>query len=144
MIVERAPAKVNLVLHVGPRRADGLHELASLFASLSLHDVVSVAASPTGGDEVVCPGVTGPNLAAAALRRLPGREAGAAFRRCGWRSRSGSPWPRGWAAEAPTPPPCCAPRTASRARRSTRRGCGAWGWPSGPTCRARWRRGTRS
>ena len=68
MIEERAPAKVNLVLHVGARRADGLHELASLFASLSLHDVVRIEPSPTGDDEVVCPGVSGPNLAEAALR----------------------------------------------------------------------------
>ncbi|MEA2468189.1 MAG: hypothetical protein QOJ57_2315, partial [Thermoleophilaceae bacterium] len=36
MITEVAPAKVNLVLHVGPRRADGLHDLCSLFASLDL------------------------------------------------------------------------------------------------------------
>ena len=36
---ERAPAKVNLVLHVGrPRAPDGLHELCSLFASLDLAD----------------------------------------------------------------------------------------------------------
>jgi 4-diphosphocytidyl-2-C-methyl-D-erythritol kinase len=69
MIRESAPAKVNLVLHVGPRRADGLHELCSLFASLELADEVSV--EPLGGaagaDEVVCPGVAGPNLAEAAL-----------------------------------------------------------------------------
>src|SRR5687768_378310 len=69
---ERAPAKLNLVLHVGPRRPDGLHELASLFASLALHDDVRVAPSPAGRDEVACPGVAGPNLAMAAL---------AAFRR---------------------------------------------------------------
>ena len=31
MISETAPAKINLYLHVGPRRADGLHDLASLF-----------------------------------------------------------------------------------------------------------------
>ena len=31
MIEEIAPAKINLYLHVGPLRADGLHELKSLF-----------------------------------------------------------------------------------------------------------------
>lgn len=31
MITEIAPAKINLYLHVGPARADGLHDLASLF-----------------------------------------------------------------------------------------------------------------
>jgi 4-diphosphocytidyl-2-C-methyl-D-erythritol kinase len=65
MIRETAPAKVNLVLHVGPRRADGLHELCSLFASLELHDVVTV--EPADVDEVVCAAVGGPNLAAAAV-----------------------------------------------------------------------------
>jgi 4-diphosphocytidyl-2-C-methyl-D-erythritol kinase len=65
MITELAPAKVNLVLHVGARRADGLHDLCSLFASLELADGVTV--EPTGADEVVCPGVSGPNLAQAAI-----------------------------------------------------------------------------
>jgi 4-diphosphocytidyl-2-C-methyl-D-erythritol kinase len=65
MIEASAPAKVNLVLQVGPRRADGLHELCSLFASLELADAVAV--EPAAADEVVCPGVTGPNLATAAL-----------------------------------------------------------------------------
>jgi 4-diphosphocytidyl-2-C-methyl-D-erythritol kinase len=65
-IREEAPAKVNLVLQVGSARPNGLHELCSLFASLDLHDIVTV--EPCGdADEVVCPGVEGPNLAAAAL-----------------------------------------------------------------------------
>jgi 4-diphosphocytidyl-2-C-methyl-D-erythritol kinase len=65
MIAELAPAKVNLVLHVGPRRSDGLHQLCSLFASIELADTVLV--EPADADEVVCPGVGGPNLAAAAV-----------------------------------------------------------------------------
>jgi 4-diphosphocytidyl-2-C-methyl-D-erythritol kinase len=66
---ESAPAKVNLVLHVGPRRGDGLHELCSLFASLELADELEVEALPNDAarDEVICPGVQGENLAAAAL-----------------------------------------------------------------------------
>ncbi|RKH76318.1 4-(cytidine 5'-diphospho)-2-C-methyl-D-erythritol kinase, partial [Corallococcus praedator] len=32
MIVEAAPAKLNLALHVRARRADGYHELETLFA----------------------------------------------------------------------------------------------------------------
>ncbi|MEA2422584.1 MAG: 4-diphosphocytidyl-2-C-methyl-D-erythritol kinase [Thermoleophilaceae bacterium] len=69
MIEESAPAKVNLVLHVGPRRPDGLHDLCSLFASLELADSIAVEPRPGSGhgDEVLCPGVEGPNLAAAAL-----------------------------------------------------------------------------
>jgi 4-diphosphocytidyl-2-C-methyl-D-erythritol kinase len=67
-IRESAPAKVNLVLHVGPRRADGLHDLCSLFASLELADhlVVEVLEAPAVDDEVICPRVPDPNLAAAA------------------------------------------------------------------------------
>jgi 4-diphosphocytidyl-2-C-methyl-D-erythritol kinase len=70
LVRETAPAKVNLILHVGPRRADGLHELCSLFASLMLADELTVepAAGPSDADdEVICPGVQGPNLVAAAL-----------------------------------------------------------------------------
>lgn len=66
MIEERAPAKVNLVLRVGPPRPDGLHPLCSLFASLELADVVRVEVAGAR-DEVVCPSVEGDNLAAAAV-----------------------------------------------------------------------------
>jgi len=68
---ERAYAKVNLLLQVGPTRADGLHEICSLFASLELADELVVARGE-GSDSVHCPGVEGPNLVATAL---------AAFRR---------------------------------------------------------------
>lgn len=70
MIEETAPAKLNLVLHVGPARADGLHELASLFASLELADEVAVEPAPAPPDEVICPAVDGPNLAGAAIDAL--------------------------------------------------------------------------
>jgi 4-diphosphocytidyl-2-C-methyl-D-erythritol kinase len=65
VIRERAPAKVNLLLHVGPRRADGLHELSSLFASLDLADELTI--EEASADEVVCHGVAGPNLALSAI-----------------------------------------------------------------------------
>jgi 4-diphosphocytidyl-2-C-methyl-D-erythritol kinase len=68
LITERAPAKVNLVLHVGPRRQDGLHELCSLFASLDLADDVTVEESDR--DEVLCERVEGPNLASTAIERF--------------------------------------------------------------------------
>ena len=67
MIRERAPAKVNLVLQVGRPRADGLHEICSIFASLKLADELTVRASDDDGDRVVCPGVEGPNLVETAL-----------------------------------------------------------------------------
>jgi 4-diphosphocytidyl-2-C-methyl-D-erythritol kinase len=63
-----APAKLNLCLYLGARRADGLHELCSLFEPLALADLIEV--SPAERDEVVCPGVEGENLAARALAGL--------------------------------------------------------------------------
>jgi 4-diphosphocytidyl-2-C-methyl-D-erythritol kinase len=65
-MTESAPAKLNLVLQVGARRADGLHDLCSLFASLELQDDVRV--EPAEADAVVCPGVSGPNLVMGALQ----------------------------------------------------------------------------
>ncbi|MFL5825455.1 MAG: 4-(cytidine 5'-diphospho)-2-C-methyl-D-erythritol kinase [Thermoleophilaceae bacterium] len=65
---EQAPAKVNLLLQVGPAREDGLHELCSIFASIDLADELRFEPVPAlAADEVVCPGVDGPNLVAAAL-----------------------------------------------------------------------------
>ena len=74
MVRELAPAKLNLVLHVGPPEG-GMHPIASLFASLELADELEVTEAPPGAeDTVVCPGVDGENLAAAALRAF--RDAG--------------------------------------------------------------------
>ncbi|WP_445192925.1 4-(cytidine 5'-diphospho)-2-C-methyl-D-erythritol kinase [Sphingomonas sp. Tas61C01] len=42
MIVETAPAKINLALHVRRRRADGYHEIETLFAFASHGDTVSL------------------------------------------------------------------------------------------------------
>ena len=65
MVRELAPAKANLVLQVGRRRADGLHDIASLFASLELAD--ELIAEPADRDEVVCPEIPGENLVTRAL-----------------------------------------------------------------------------
>ncbi|MBJ7331105.1 MAG: 4-(cytidine 5'-diphospho)-2-C-methyl-D-erythritol kinase [Solirubrobacteraceae bacterium] len=62
-----APAKVNLCLYVGPTRADGRHELVTVMDSVSLHDTVALTPGE-GQDEVICPGVDGPNLAGTALQ----------------------------------------------------------------------------
>lgn len=72
-----APGKVNLALFVGAPRADGLHPLASVVQAVTLADELTLRPAPDAdADEVVCPGVEGPNLAARAL---------AAFRaRAGW------------------------------------------------------------
>jgi 4-diphosphocytidyl-2-C-methyl-D-erythritol kinase len=67
-LVARAPAKVNLCLLVGPVRAeDGRHELISVMDTVSLADELLLEPGEGGGDEVVCPGVEGPNLVAAAI-----------------------------------------------------------------------------
>jgi len=72
-LVALSPAKVNLCLFVGPVRADGRHELVTVFDTVDLADEVRL--EPAGGshDEVVCPGVEGPNLAGAALHALRAR-----------------------------------------------------------------------
>jgi 4-diphosphocytidyl-2-C-methyl-D-erythritol kinase len=64
-----APGKVNLALFVGAPRADGMHPLVSIVQPVSLADELTLepAAAGATGDEVVCPGVEGPNLAGAAL-----------------------------------------------------------------------------
>ena len=40
----RSYSKINLGLSIGPVRADGFHELVTVYQTLELHDVVSVAA----------------------------------------------------------------------------------------------------
>jgi 4-diphosphocytidyl-2-C-methyl-D-erythritol kinase len=42
MIIETAPAKINLALHVRARRADGYHEIETLFAFLRDGDVLTL------------------------------------------------------------------------------------------------------
>ena len=69
-----APAKLNLALLLGPTREDGLHEICSLFAPLSLADELTVSEAPGDADEVICPGMPPPDLTARALGAL--REAG--------------------------------------------------------------------
>ena len=73
---ELAPAKINLCLFLGPvRPEDGRHELVSVMQSVTLADELLLEPGAER-DEVVCPGVEGPNLAAGAL---------AAFRKVtGW------------------------------------------------------------
>lgn len=73
LAAQRAYAKVNLCLFLGPTRADGRHELVTLFDSITLCDELEVSAADR--DEVVCAGVAGRNLVADAI---------AALRATGW------------------------------------------------------------
>jgi 4-diphosphocytidyl-2-C-methyl-D-erythritol kinase len=69
-MIERAPAKINLCLYVGPTRDDGRHELVTLFDAVGLFDELEVTSAER--DEVVCEGVDGPNLVNDALGALRG------------------------------------------------------------------------
>jgi 4-diphosphocytidyl-2-C-methyl-D-erythritol kinase len=69
----RAPAKVNLSLFVGGLRGDGRHQLVTLIESVSLADEVHVSTRVALEDEVICPGVEGPNLVSRALDELRAR-----------------------------------------------------------------------
>jgi 4-diphosphocytidyl-2-C-methyl-D-erythritol kinase len=76
-VTVRVPSKVNLHLAVGGVRADGYHELSTIFQALSLTDEVTVAAAGEPGVEVRGEGATsvptGPeNLAWQAVERLAG------------------------------------------------------------------------
>jgi 4-diphosphocytidyl-2-C-methyl-D-erythritol kinase len=74
---ELAYAKLNLVLHVGRPRDDGLHPICSLMASIDLADELTATPRDPGPDTVICPGVPGDNLVARALtdfRSRAGRE----------------------------------------------------------------------
>jgi 4-diphosphocytidyl-2-C-methyl-D-erythritol kinase len=73
--LERAGAKVNLCLFVGRTRGDGRHELVTVFETVELADDLVITPLASGEDEVVCPGVEGPNLVGAAV---------AALRQAGW------------------------------------------------------------
>jgi len=82
-VTVRVPAKLNLQLAVGPARADGYHDLVTVFHAVSLFDEVTVA--PAERDSVVVTGegassvpADGSNLAAGAagtLLRAAGRGA---------------------------------------------------------------------
>ncbi|MEM9170401.1 MAG: 4-(cytidine 5'-diphospho)-2-C-methyl-D-erythritol kinase [Pseudomonadota bacterium] len=89
-VAETAPAKINLYLHVGPLRSDGLHDLDSLVAFADVGDVV--IAAPAAGLSLTVDGPFAPalapypvedNLVFAAARRLAeagGVRTGAALR----------------------------------------------------------------
>ncbi len=86
-LIESAPAKLNLALHLRRRRADGYHDLETVFAFTEFGDTLSVAAANdltlTVSGEFAGPAGQGPdNLvlrAARALAASAGVTAGAAL-----------------------------------------------------------------
>lgn len=74
-VTARAPAKVNLQLAVGPPRANGYHDLVTVFHAVSLFDEVTVAPADRDSVEVTGEGADsvpadGTNLAARAAGAL--------------------------------------------------------------------------
>jgi 4-diphosphocytidyl-2-C-methyl-D-erythritol kinase len=53
VITVLAPAKINLQLSVGPRRADGFHELVSVFHAVDLCDEVTVSTAASGVELII-------------------------------------------------------------------------------------------
>lgn len=81
LLRSRAPAKVNLTLHVLGRRPDGYHDLVSLVAFAGVGDMVTLAPGPSFALTVSGPtaGSAGPdadNLVARAVRALAERVTG--------------------------------------------------------------------
>jgi 4-diphosphocytidyl-2-C-methyl-D-erythritol kinase len=59
-VTVRAPAKVNLLLEVGPRMPDGYHRLATIFHAVSLFDEVTATQSePAAGEDDITVTVEG-------------------------------------------------------------------------------------
>jgi 4-diphosphocytidyl-2-C-methyl-D-erythritol kinase len=50
----RSYGKINVGLYIGGRRADGFHELRTVYQTIALHDVIRVAVGSGVGIEVVC------------------------------------------------------------------------------------------
>ncbi len=75
-----APAKVNLGLHVLRRRADGYHDLDTVFVPIAWHDTLSAAPAPemrlaiSGADDLTA---TDDNLVLRAARALAAHAGGA-------------------------------------------------------------------
>ena len=79
-MIYRAPAKINFGLHIKGKRADGFHELESIFAEVPLYDFIELIPSSTDSFQaynIEIPGNPDKNLCIQALRLL--RERGYAI-----------------------------------------------------------------
>jgi 4-diphosphocytidyl-2-C-methyl-D-erythritol kinase len=54
MVTVRSFAKINLGLRIGQSRADGFHELRTVYQTIALHDVITVKISRGSGIEIRC------------------------------------------------------------------------------------------
>src|SRR6266581_4926354 len=53
-VTVRSFAKINLGLCIGPLRADGFHELRTIYQTIALHDVIRVEVTRGAGIEIRC------------------------------------------------------------------------------------------
>lgn len=53
-VAARSFAKVNLGLYIGARRADGFHDLRTVYQTIALHDVIRVSVGRGSGIEIRC------------------------------------------------------------------------------------------
>src|SRR5258708_4794898 len=53
-VAVRSFAKINLGLYIGAARADGLHDLRTVYQTIALYDVIRVSVGRGSGIEIVC------------------------------------------------------------------------------------------
>ncbi|MGD0791540.1 MAG: 4-(cytidine 5'-diphospho)-2-C-methyl-D-erythritol kinase [Terriglobales bacterium] len=53
-VVVRSFAKINLGLYIGAARADGYHDLRTVYQTIALHDVIRVSVGRGSGIDVLC------------------------------------------------------------------------------------------
>jgi 4-diphosphocytidyl-2-C-methyl-D-erythritol kinase len=53
-VTVRSFAKINLGLRIGAARADGFHELLTMYQTIALHDVIRVSVGRGRGIEIIC------------------------------------------------------------------------------------------
>jgi 4-diphosphocytidyl-2-C-methyl-D-erythritol kinase len=53
-VAVRSFAKINLGLYIGAARADGYHDLRTVYQTIALHDVIRVSVGRGSGIEIVC------------------------------------------------------------------------------------------
>jgi 4-diphosphocytidyl-2-C-methyl-D-erythritol kinase len=53
-VTVRSFAKINLGLAIGPKRADGFHDLRTVYQTIGLHDVLRLGVKRGSGIEIVC------------------------------------------------------------------------------------------